>query len=110
MEAHHPEHATGFRLHGDERHGAGVIDLGKARHVCVAKILHRGKESQPQVFLGDVLKKRAIKTFILRPNRTQEHAHAVPENEMPFPLLRIGPNRKSRMTTPASRARCERRY
>jgi len=41
MNAHHAEHLPGRLFDGNERHGAGVVDLRKSRDETVAEFLDR---------------------------------------------------------------------
>ena len=49
MDAHHADHLVGGFLERDERHRAGVIELGQAGDEFVGEFLHRREETQPQV-------------------------------------------------------------
>src|ERR1700743_1536119 len=57
------------------------------------ELLDRVEEAQPQIFLADVLQQSADQRPVIRLHRPRKYPPTIPENEMPLPLRRIGPNR-----------------
>ena len=54
------------------------------------KFLDGFEEAESQILLGDVAQQFAKQRLVVRPDGTRKHAPAIPEDEMPLPLNRIG--------------------
>ncbi len=59
VDAHDAEHFATRLVDGDESHGAGIIDLGKARDEGMAEFLYRREEAQAQVLLASPRRRTA---------------------------------------------------
>ena len=97
VQTHDAEHLSRRLVDRDERHGARVIDLGKAGDEGVAEFLDRGEETQAQVLLRHGGEERRIKLLVFRPDRAHQECRSVVERQMPLPFFRIRPDGETRI-------------
>src|SRR6516225_9698894 len=83
VNAHHAEHLPGRLFEGNERHGAGIVDLRKSRDETVAEFLDRCEKAQPQVVLSHGSQEGRTQNFVLGSDRAHEKFAAVGQRQMP---------------------------